>query len=266
MGDIETLVEHSNLKQGSEDAPSGQEFPRPITTKKLIPGLAAALIALVCIPYSEPIYHFVFHLLRRLPLSGFYSTLVQFPTLTSVLIMLTGIFICQAKRRYTIVVFLVAMLVTSVVNIPIKLMTARARPRYSIIMGSEEKTWVENYLAEHPDAGMKPERVDQWLGLSKQRPWFKDGYSSFPSGHARSSFVLAAYLSALFPEARVVWYIAAGGCAAARVDKERHWPEDVLFGGAVGWMVAKIVFSWHWPVRLGLWLTRRRKKLYIWRN
>jgi hypothetical protein len=34
--------------------------------------------------------------------------------------------------------------------------------------------------------------------------------------------------------------------------KERHWPEDVLFDGALGWTIAQIVFSWRWPVRLGL--------------
>lgn len=235
-------------------------FPRPLKASGILWAAVVAAAALACIPFSVPIYRFTFHLLRHLHLSSFYSTLVQFPSPTSVLIILGGIFFCQPRRRPTIIVFIVALLMTSIISRPINLLTARARPRYSVIMGEKERNWIIDYRTKHPDARMRPEQVDQWLGPGKGRPFYKDGYSSFPSGHASSSFVLASYLSALFPEARIVWYVAAGGCAAARVAKERHWPEDVIFGAALGWTVAHIVFSWRWPMLLGLWLKRRRSK------
>jgi len=77
-------------------------------------------------------------------------------------------------------------------------------------------------------------------------------FTSFPSGHSNQAFVLAVFLTAFFAgKGRVLWYILAVGCALARVRFERHFPTDILLGGAIGYLTAHHVLSWQWPVRLG---------------
>lgn len=235
-------------------APLNEEdstFPRPLRWTSLWPGFVVALIALLAIPFANQTYHPIYHFLRRLPLSDFYSAATQFPSTTFVTLILSSIFVLQPRRRKSIAYCLIALLVSGFLNETIKHTASRARPQYSIQMGKDEKAWIVAYKKAHPDAQIRTERVDQWVGLTAQYPRFKDGYASFPSGHANGCFVLAAYLSALYPEGRVLWYLAAGGTGLARVVKERHWPEDVLFGGSLGWIMARVVFSWAWPGRLG---------------
>lgn len=231
--------------------PNAVPFPKPLKLKNLWPGCAVALFALACIPFSVPIYHHVFLFLTHLPLKGFYAAAVQIPSGMFFGLILASIAILQPARRPAVFVFLIALGLSSVANESLKHATGRARPRYSVLMGPTEKQWIQHYRLEHPGTRMRPQRVDQWLGLKRDHPLLMDAYSAFPSGHANSSFVMATFLSALYPEGRLLWYLAAGGAAVSRVEKTRHWPEDVMFGGALGWMIARLVFSWRWAVRLG---------------
>jgi membrane-associated phospholipid phosphatase len=224
------------------------------------------LLALVGIPFATRTYYPIFHFLRRLPLRSFYSTAVQFPSPTIIILLLASILLLQPRRRPTVIYFLVALLCSSMINETIKYTVARARPGYSIQMDEDTKAWILSYKQTHPASAMRAERKDQWLGLTGGQPRFKDGYASFPSGHSNSSFVLATYLSALYPQGRLLWYLAAGGTGLARVAKGRHWPEDVLFGGALGWLVTRIVFSWRWPGRLGLWVLGDGRRRPGWRR
>lgn len=240
-------------------------FPTAFRVRQLWPALLVAAIALISIPHATAVHHFIFPLLRRLPLKSFYAAATQIPSATIIGLVLASIFILQPRRRHTIIIFGLALLIASVLNETIKYTTGRARPRYSVLMGPKETAWAKDYQAQHPGTAVQTEPVDHWMGPTANHPlfWQKagDGYASFPSGHTNCSFVLATYLSALFPEGRVLWYLAAAGCGVARVEKERHWPEDVLFGGALGWTVAKIVFSLNWPLSLSLWMTRRCRRL-----
>ncbi|MFG1349298.1 phosphatase PAP2 family protein [Xanthobacter autotrophicus] len=71
---------------------------------------------------------------------------------------------------------------------------------------------------------------------------FKSSFSSFPSGHATTTFAAAVAFAALFPRARA-WLIAlALPVAATRVVLGSHFPSDVIAGAAVGtafalWMI-----------------------------
>src|SRR5262249_44641367 len=64
--------------------------------------------------------------------------------------------------------------------------------------------------------------------------------SSFPSGHAATSFACATVLSAFEPRLRVPLYVLAGLIALSRAYVGVHFPLDVLAGAAwglcVGWL------------------------------
>lgn len=79
-----------------------------------------------------------------------------------------------------------------------------------------------------------------WTG-----PTFDDSDDSFPSGHASQSFAMASVLSEVYGDDHpwVPWiaYTAAGGTALSRVNDDRHWFSDVVFGGAIGYFVGKMV-------------------------
>lgn len=123
---------------------------------------------------------------------------------------------------------------------------------------------------EHGDKEIALDRVDisetegEEEGMLKASPLQKrpgyDGeleglsvsdFNAFPSGHATSAFLLAAYLSLLFPRGKWLWYVVAVACALARVRFRRHYPGDIIAGGALGWFTLQVVFSWKWPFQLG---------------
>jgi undecaprenyl-diphosphatase len=70
-----------------------------------------------------------------------------------------------------------------------------------------------------------------------------DGYS-FPSGHATTSFGLAWVVSASYPHlpVQIAVYSAAGVIAFSRVYVREHYPLDVLFGAALGSLIASLLF------------------------
>lgn len=79
------------------------------------------------------------------------------------------------------------------------------------------------------------------------RPWSEDPFSTgglaLPSSHAMVAFGAAAVLARLFPQARVVWYALAVGCALSRVAAGAHFVSDV----ALSWIAAEAVVLLAWP-------------------
>lgn len=71
-----------------------------------------------------------------------------------------------------------------------------------------------------------------------QGPHFDHDYYSFPSGHAAAAFALAAILMSWYPRGRWAFLIGASLVCLARVQLQRHFFSDVLFGAFVGWHVA----------------------------
>ncbi len=63
----------------------------------------------------------------------------------------------------------------------------------------------------------------------------KNGFDSFPSGHASAAFALATFFSAFFPQARV-WLYCLAACISivGRVFHRHHFFTDVAAGAAVG--------------------------------
>jgi membrane-associated phospholipid phosphatase len=70
--------------------------------------------------------------------------------------------------------------------------------------------------------------------------------SSFPSGHAIETFALASIIAHEYPHTRwvqVLAYAYAGGVVGARLAANRHFPGDVMFGGAMGWFIGDYVYG-----------------------
>ena len=78
------------------------------------------------------------------------------------------------------------------------------------------------------------------------------GSNSFPSGHTAAAFAIA---TAVADQTRDGWsdyllYGAAGITALARINDNRHWTSDVLFGGLIGHFSAKFITRKMGPVQV----------------
>lgn len=65
---------------------------------------------------------------------------------------------------------------------------------------------------------------------------------AWPSGHTSSSFTVAAVLDEYYgPRIGIPAYLAAGFVGYRMMDSGDHWPSDVLFGAALGYVVGHSV-------------------------
>ncbi len=66
------------------------------------------------------------------------------------------------------------------------------------------------------------------------------GYDSFPSTHAATAFAAAAMAADRNPEQAPYWYAGASLIAYSRVRLDRHRPQDVIVGAALGYGIAQL--------------------------
>jgi membrane-associated phospholipid phosphatase len=70
--------------------------------------------------------------------------------------------------------------------------------------------------------------------------------SSFPSGHAIETFALASVVAHEYPHklwVKLLCYGYAGGVVGARLAANRHFPGDVMAGGAIGWFLGDYIYG-----------------------
>ncbi len=72
---------------------------------------------------------------------------------------------------------------------------------------------------------------------------------SFPSGHTVTVFALAVALSYMFPKRKKAFYILAFIVAFSRVYDGEHYPSDVIAGGILGYLFAKITLIAYKKIR-----------------
>lgn len=206
------------------------------------------------IAFTEHTYHFLYKISRLFP-RDYCAASMQFVSSFTICAIACIIWILDQPRRAALAVLLVALLVSGAANGVLKLAIGRARPLYSLRLkdNEENKQWLLDFQQAHPSLRVRTDGKDSWMILSPGRPILQDAdpFNSFPSGHSCTAFALAAFLVVLYPRVRWLWLLIALGCALARVAQRRHFPEDVLFGSALGWLMAQWVFSWNWPAALG---------------
>jgi membrane-associated phospholipid phosphatase len=235
-----------------------EDFPKPLRFKSLLPAAIVALAALAMIPFAKYLDAKIGPFADSLPITTFSVATRQFSNTVAIVGMVLTIWLLDPKRRSSLAVLLVAYVLATGVNEGVKMAAGRARP-HTI---NEKKRQGKQAPGPLDDSSANPiptEFVDQWMWWRPVPGKRTSEYRSFPSGHTNAAFVLAGYLSTLYPQARAVWYVAAAGCGVGRVRGGRHYMTDVLFGGASGWLVAQLVLSWAWPMRLGKWLLRRTR-------
>lgn len=249
----------------------------------VVVGVAVFLAAMVEIQFSVPSWQFFYGLLRG-PLKFLDSTITtanEFVAELTIIVIIIVTWIHQPRLRHTIAPYLLALLISSTIVNVTKVIVGRARPHHGAQMDDRERREVEEYLKTHDNPVLKPERGDYWLFFSKDRPgveflsWFTGDrkmmdrrktmttgdYSSFPSGHATSAFLLALYLSIIYPRARRLWYALAVCTALFRIRDQMHYPGDVIAGASIGWLTGLAIFSREWAARFGFSVQRKLEKI-----
>ena len=232
----------------------------PWNWSHVIGALIIAVAGILLIPLSPTIYYPVRDFLQRLPLNSYFATAVQFGTVTTTILIGCAIYVLDKKCAVLLTYLAAALLINSVAINAVKEISGRSRPNWGLAMSHKHQRQLVEYSLSHGDVPVSAEKSDHWYGPVGQRPWFKDWFGSFPSGHAAGAFVLVAFLTALYPQGRRLWLVIGVSCALSRVWGERHYLEDVMVGGAIGWTVSYWVFSWQWPYRLGIYLVGRRAR------
>lgn len=71
-------------------------------------------------------------------------------------------------------------------------------------------------------------------------------FSGFPSGHAMNTFALAALFAREYHDktwVKILCYSYAGIVSGARMAARKHFPGDVVAGGAAGWFIGDYVYA-----------------------
>jgi len=121
---------------------------------------------------------------------------------------------------------------------------AQASRRALLLFGSAA---IAGAAAELLKLAFRRERPGLTDGVHMFRPWHDQPFSTaqlgLPSSEAAVAFAAAAALARLFPEAAVLWYGLALGCALTRVASGAHFLSDVALAALVGYVVTLTL----WP-------------------
>lgn len=82
----------------------------------------------------------------------------------------------------------------------------------------------------------------------KLRVGFWRGGDSFPSGHAASSFAVAAVFAYEYRDhiaVPITAYSLASLVSVSRMSARRHWVSDIFVGGSLGFMVGRFMYKQH---------------------
>ncbi len=236
-----------NLRSETEPV----DFPRRPMPGQIVLAIGLMIAGLACIPFDRITSVAMVNVMEWVGLEQLYSTARQWPTYTTLIACGGVIWTLDPRRRATLFVLLIAVIIGWIGNETIKQTTGRARPKFGLALAGKYERELSQIVAQYPKAPLSVKASDQWLLLRPGRFWFKSDFSSFPSGHAQGAFLFSAFLCVLYPRARGVWWFFAIACALSRVASGMHYPSDCLFGAGLGLLAAQWVFSWHWPIALG---------------
>ena len=109
---------------------------------------------------------------------------------------------------------------------------------FGAFLADEAVTFLKNLVE-------RPRPIATELGYQIALRCGEQGGFSFPSGHATTSFFMAAFCSVFFRRGRVLFFLFAFLVSYSRVYCGFHFPIDVIagamFGGGFGYLSAKLL-------------------------
>jgi membrane-associated phospholipid phosphatase len=84
--------------------------------------------------------------------------------------------------------------------------------------------------------------------VNNQHGSFWRGGDSFPSGHAATSFAVAAVFSYEYRDyiaVPILAYSTATAISLSRLSARRHWVSDIFVGGSMGFLIGRFVYKRH---------------------
>ena len=101
-------------------------------------------------------------------------------------------------------------------------------------------------IAELLKIAFRRERPGLTNGTHVFRSWSEQPFSTaqlgLPSSEVAVAFAAATILARLFPDAWLLWYALAVGCALTRVASGAHFMSDVILAALVGYVSALILW------------------------
>jgi len=134
-----------------------------------------------------------------------------------------------------------AMAAAGILNFILKYLIGRPRPRmyyFTRYFDFEWERFASIFNLQHAKADY----------LSLMGPSLNADFTSFPSGHAMTSFALAVVLARAMPRQRVWFYALAAYISVFRVVGSSHFATDVLGGAVIGAMIGWLFARWILPV------------------
>lgn len=227
-----TLSSTSPDTRVSDPAPSG--LSTRWTAIGIRHGLRIAILALAglcALPFDVSFSRVVFREKSVEKLSKVLNAVEPFGNSVAVVVLLAAIYLCGGVRRSAIPRLLLASIGAGLMADLGKLLIARSRPHQFDFAGSVADTF------------------HGWLpGTSAG-----SALQSCPSGHVATATGLALALGMVFPAGRRFFAGLAGIVALQRIQSGSHFLSDTLWGAAVGYSIAMILFD---PRFLGSWFDR----------
>lgn len=172
----------------------------------------------------------------------------QFGAVTSMVIAGVVILLLDPAKRRGVVQLAIALAINGVVGHALKVLFGRPRPRVLFDNVPQEEfaspmhfafAWSKYPLPRTGEGGttyLLAHSWEWWKGISSD-------LASYPSSHAMASACAATCLAHLYPKLSPLVLTLAVIVAVCRVAFGAHYPSDVVFGSAVGYVIGAWVMQ-----------------------
>lgn len=160
----------------------------------------------------------------------------QFGAFTCCVIVWGVIILLDQARRWRLACFLAGTLANVVAANTLKMTLGRPRP---LLQAPYELTlpWQTHQFAG-PD------------GPIARHAWDTSQLWSFPSSHTSAAFLLAVFLSRMYPRLTPLMILLAATVGLARIILFAHYPSDVIGGATIGALIGLAAYDHAWAARL----------------
>jgi membrane-associated phospholipid phosphatase len=181
------------------------------------------------------------------------SALQQFGQGTSIVLLALVVWIMDPTRRVRLFDFALGMGVALLTALAGKMLIGRPRPKFDD---------PERFLGPFGVYPLMPRKGDGQPILA--HAWdITKGISSdlwsMPSSHTTSAAAFACFVAVMYPKLRWIVLVLACLVGYGRLLFDAHYPTDVLAGGMIGWVVARLFMGDAVNEGLGVKLARRLK-------